>query len=443
MSDLLSIGASGVRGYQTALTTVSENIANAGNASYVRRTVPLSEIVAIGGTSANGMGVGIGATTRSFDIYRSAAVQNATADLARTETSSAWLGQIQSALTGSAVGSRLTDFFNAAKTLAADPTSTAARSVMLESAESAAASFRSTGAALAQASSDLDGTAGAAVSGLNTLGSSLAKVNEALGKTRPGTAAAAGLADQRDALLEEMSALSDIDVQLDAAGRATVALGGKGGPTFVAGSEAGTVSYVRGSTGAVAFTVARAGTSALVSPNGGALAGIAEGAVKIAEARTALDGLAKDFVAGVNKVQAQGRDLGGAEGAPLFATGASPTDITVVLKDPAGIAAASVGEGTRGNGNLAALESLRGTAGFEGKVTALVATNAAAIESRATVAEAQAAIRSGALAARDAISGVDLDSEAIDLMRFQQAYSASSRIIQAARDTFQSILAIN
>ena len=41
MSDLLSIGASGVRAYQTALTTTSENIANAGNASYVRRSATI------------------------------------------------------------------------------------------------------------------------------------------------------------------------------------------------------------------------------------------------------------------------------------------------------------------------------------------------------------------------------------------------------------------
>jgi flagellar hook-associated protein 1 FlgK len=443
MSDLLSIGASGVRAFQTALTTVSENIANAGSASYVRRTVPLSEIIAIGGKGANGMGVGIGATTRSFDVFRSNAVRTATADLARTKTSSSWLEQIQAALTGTDLGGRMTDFFNAAKTLAADPTSTAARSVMLEQAETAAASFRETGEALAQASADLDGTANQAVTGMNSLGASLAKVNEALGKAKPGTAAAAGLADQRDAILEEMSALSDIDVQLDSVGRATVALAGKGGPTFVAGNQAGTLSYVRGSSGAVAFVVSRAGTSALVSPNGGALAGIAEGAQKIVEARTALDGLAKEFVEGVNKVQAGGEDLNGAAGKPMFAVGTSPTDITVAIDDPKEIAAAKPGEGTRGNGNLAALDSLRTTAGFEGKLTSLVATNAAAIESRATVIDAQTAIRTGALAARDAISGVDLDSEAIDLMRFQQAYSASSRVIQAARDTFQSILAIN
>jgi flagellar hook-associated protein 1 FlgK len=40
------------------------------------------------------------------------------------------------------------------------------------------------------------------------------------------------------------------------------------------------------------------------------------------------------------------------------------------------------------------------------------------------------------------VSGVDLDTEAVDLLRYQQAYSASSRIIQVARDTFQSILDI-
>ncbi len=40
------------------------------------------------------------------------------------------------------------------------------------------------------------------------------------------------------------------------------------------------------------------------------------------------------------------------------------------------------------------------------------------------------------------ISGVNLDEEAANLMRFQQAYMASSRIIQASNDTFNSILAL-
>ena len=38
------------------------------------------------------------------------------------------------------------------------------------------------------------------------------------------------------------------------------------------------------------------------------------------------------------------------------------------------------------------------------------------------------------------VSGVNLDEEAANMMRFQQAYMASSRIMQAANDTFNTIL---
>ncbi|WP_337236862.1 flagellar basal body rod C-terminal domain-containing protein, partial [Salmonella enterica] len=38
------------------------------------------------------------------------------------------------------------------------------------------------------------------------------------------------------------------------------------------------------------------------------------------------------------------------------------------------------------------------------------------------------------------ISGVNLDEEAANMMKFQQAYMASSRIIQASNDTFNTIL---
>ncbi|MEG8057475.1 flagellar basal body rod C-terminal domain-containing protein [Sphingomonas sp. 22L2VL55-3] len=56
------------------------------------------------------------------------------------------------------------------------------------------------------------------------------------------------------------------------------------------------------------------------------------------------------------------------------------------------------------------------------------------------MADAQTAIRDGAVSSLASASGVDLDSEAVDLLRFQQAYQASSRVIQTARDTLQTIL---
>jgi len=239
-----------------------------------------------------------------------------------------------------------------------------------------------------------------------------------------------------------MSAITDVSVTSDDIGRSTVRLGGATGPLFVAGNDAGNVTYVRGDSGAVSFAVHRSGSSTTFSPTGGALAGVVDAAARITSARDQLDRIASDFAAGVNAVQAQGRDLDGNAGAAMFATGTAPTDLSLVLTDPRGIAAAGVGGGPRDNSNLVAFASLRSGGGFEASTTALVSDNAATLAARKQVAEAQGAIRDGAINARDAASGVNLDSEAVDLMRFQQAYSASSRVIQVARETLQSILDI-
>ena len=92
--------------------------------------------------------------------------------------------------------------------------------------------------------------------------------------------------------------------------------------------------------------------------------------------------------------------------------------------------------------NLALLQSMRGAHGWERAATTLTSGNAAALEQRKLVADAQGAIRDGAVTARDGVTAVDLDGEAVDLLRFQQAYQASSRVIQVARETLQSILDI-
>ena len=447
MSDLLATGASGVRAYQSALTTVSENIANAGTAGYARRTVNLKEVNAGAGISstsrvASGMGVVVDGIVRSADAFRAADVRASSADLARSETSITWLDRIQGALTGNQLGDRLTSFFTSAQAIAADPTASAPRSVFLEAGTSAASAFAATGKALDGVAADLDGTAGNAVATLGSLGAALAKVNDGLGRATPGSTSAAQLLDQRDQLLEQMSAISDVSVSIDVAGRAAVRLGGATGPMFVSGSDAGTVTYARNDDGSVSFAVNHAGDVSTLTPSGGALAGIVDGAQRIAAAREQLNGIATSFVDGINSVQAQGRDLDGNPGAAMFAMGTTPTDIRMTLTDPRDVAAAAVGGGTRDNSNLKALSTLRSSAGFESKTTALISGNAATLASRQQVAQAQSAIRDGAVAARDAVSGVNLDSEAVDLMRFQQAYQASSRVIQVARETLQSILDI-
>jgi flagellar hook-associated protein 1 FlgK len=71
-----------------------------------------------------------------------------------------------------------------------------------------------------------------------------------------------------------------------------------------------------------------------------------------------------------------------------------------------------------------------------------VAAQAQSLSAARSEAAAAATRREGSFAARDEVSGIDLDREAAELMRYQRAYDGSAKIIQVARDTIQAILDI-
>jgi flagellar hook-associated protein FlgK len=56
--------------------------------------------------------------------------------------------------------------------------------------------------------------------------------------------------------------------------------------------------------------------------------------------------------------------------------------------------------------------------------------------------EALTVVKAQAEEARDRISGVSLDEEAADLIRYQQAYQAAAKIIQTSQDLFDAVLAL-
>jgi flagellar hook-associated protein 1 FlgK len=56
--------------------------------------------------------------------------------------------------------------------------------------------------------------------------------------------------------------------------------------------------------------------------------------------------------------------------------------------------------------------------------------------------DAQTALVQQTTAAQQSVSGVNLDEEAANLIRFQQAYQASGRVLQIASKLFDTILGI-
>lgn len=54
--------------------------------------------------------------------------------------------------------------------------------------------------------------------------------------------------------------------------------------------------------------------------------------------------------------------------------------------------------------------------------------------------DAEASVNESDLAARDAVSGVNLDEEAANMLRYQQAYQAAAQIISAANEMFDTLI---
>ncbi len=446
MSDLLSIGASGISAYRSALSVIGDNVANAETDGYSRRSVTLTQAIASSGADplsinrASAGGVTQTSVVRAWDDFRASESRVSQADAGRADAKSRWLSNIETSLDDSdtGAGSALTAFYTSAQNLSADPTGTSPRGAFMNALDNATSAIRSSADALARTTQGIGAEASAATGELNTNLDALARVNDAMKRAAPGSAAATNLADTRDQLLDTISQKVGIDVTLAANGVATVKLAGSSNVALVQGNAAASLTVKAADDGRLSLTSVMRGELKVAQPTGGTLAGLIDVASTAAGRRADLSAIAGDFAKSVNDFQANGRTAGGAAGQPLLTIGsAGAATLAMATEDSAAIAAAST-DGVA-NGNLASLQATRET-GAEGRLAAVVTAQALAVSSAKAESSAAATRRDNAFAARDEVGGVDLDKEAAELLRYQQAYSGSAKLIQVARDTLQSVL---
>lgn len=448
MSDLIQIGRSGVLAYQGALAAVGENVTNADTDGFARREVVLKEQHAPGGsfqlyrTSAAFGGVQASEVKRVWDQYKAANAWSSNSDASAAGTRAQYLATVETMLDDgdNGVGVKLTAVFTSATQLAANPSDTTLRQTMLANVANAAQALGQTAADLGKVAGTVRTQAATLVDQANDALEALGKLNVALHASPQGSAGRAQLEDQRDSLLGTLSAAVGLDVTLDADGAATLRLDDYGGARLLAANSASPafLQLQPASDGRLAMAVTDGDGAHAVTPTGGKLAGLVDVAATIAGRRAQVDGLAARFASALNDWQAQGRTAAGVAGAPLL-TGTDAATLAAATTDPAAIAA---GDGTTENGNLLAISALRGDDGVEAQWRAMATDQALMVSAANTQSSAASARKDGAYSSLDETSGIDLDAEAADLLRYQQAYSASAKIIQTARETLQSILDI-
>jgi flagellar hook-associated protein 1 FlgK len=365
-------------------------------------------------------------------------VRRTNADVTRATTELGGLENIESAVEQAGVYPAVVEFEASLQQLAANPVDPSLRAATLAGADTLARKFNIAASSLDAVGTGLRFDADAAVSQANTITAELARVNLRLSRAGEGSSDRASLLDQRDTLLEHLSGIADVSTTFAVDGSVTVTTGGASGQTLVSGGNAAALSMTTAANGTVSFAVA----GNPVTLTGGSLAGASLALTQSAAVRSRLDGLADSIAGMVNTAQANGAALDGSAGQPLFA-GSGAGGITVAITDVRELATAPAGSpaGSLDGTNLAALrQQLDG--GVAEDVNSLLFDISSQVSGRQVTHDALDAIASSARISLEQQAGVDLDTEAANLIRFQQAFQASGRAMQVAKDIFDTLIGI-
>lgn len=324
MSDLLSIGTSALLTAQRQLATTSHNIANVSTDGYTRQTVEISARVGENqGAFTFGSGVEVASIRRNYDQFLTAQLRGYTSSQAEMDTKFVIGDQVQSVLASDSIGigTSIDSFFNALQTVADDPTSIAARQVLLSEGDALSDRFKTIDDFLVNLEGSTNNEISATIGSINSLGDELADVNATLIRTAHTNADQNDLLDRRDQLLRDLSGLVDVKTIEDSTGSVNVLIGS--GQTLVVGSENFGLVAVGNKFDAsrpdVGIRTGNFTTNVTNEMSGGKLGGLLQSRTEMLDhTRNSLGRLASTISQTINEQHHLGSDLFGALGGEFF-----------------------------------------------------------------------------------------------------------------------------
>lgn len=444
MSNLFSIASSGLRNANAQLATTSNNLDNYTNKDYSRQRVDTKEAPPSGGVIRVGGGVFTGNAERDYDAtlnnQRNTSYSLQSDYTAQREGLSK-LDKLYnySATENTSLDKRINEFFSATSAMAQDPTSTAARQIVLSNGQSMANLFNSLSSQMQTFDSTADGTINTNIEQVNKYGAQISLLNEKISKVRAETNAEPNdLLDERDKAISDLSKVVGIEVLDQDGHQLNISL--SDGSTLVAGGDHFDLDNKRAQT-----------------LTGGTLGGTAEFRNgMLASARQNLSSLAESLVTHVNDIQTNGYDLNGQKGEALFEIDASAPDaaagIKVAMTDPRKIAASADAEsGQKDNRNALLMADLQNQhfqigntkMSFSEVYSSNVGAVGTAVNDIDNRVAAQDKVTTQLEEKQQSLSGVNTDEEFANLMQFQTYYKANSKILSTAMTVIDTILQLN
>jgi flagellar hook-associated protein 1 FlgK len=433
----LLTGLQALEATQAALNSTSNNIANANTPGYTREVAQFSENAQnlVGGQVVGG-GVTLNGIQSVRDQLLNLQIQQQTSLQSGADAETSSLQSVESlfASTGQDVASTLSAFSSSLAELSANPTSANAKQGVLTAGQNLAHSFNSTANGLSSAQSAANQQVTQTVAEINSLTQQIARLNAQLSPTVMSQQNGGTIEDQRDQLVQQLSSLTSVSITQSSDGE--VITTGSGTP-LVMGGQSYSLQTTTGSNGSQQVLDSN-GNDITSSIQGGKLGGTIQVRDQIIPGfLNSLNTLASQFAASFNTAQAAGYDSSGSAGQAFFSLPASPgaaaAGISVALTSGSQVAASSDGS-SGSNGNVANLAATLTSALPSGQTPAsayadLVYQVGSAVSSASAQSTALGQSILQLTNQQSSVSGVSIDEETTNLIRYQTAYEAAARII--------------
>jgi len=454
MSDLLgslSMATRALAAQQTGLNTTGQNIANVNTPGYARRSVDL-----VASPPTDPLSAGTGADVLAIRAERAglieAQLRQEQPAQGREAAMADSLSQVETALgqPGSSVDASLTRFFDAFSQLASDPTSGVTRQQVIMQGQALSSAFNDAASRLASAQRDADASVKSGVDQINALATQIASLNASISGGAAGASGSEAVRDKLDVALGALSQLIDIGVVTEPNGSIDVSVGN--GRALVLGGNAYQIGVTPRAVSGLA-DLTSGGTVITATVTGGRVGGL----VRVRDGllpgyMTQLDQLASGVATSVNTAHSAGFDLNGVAGGNFFTPPAGVAGAASALTVSAAIVAngkliAAAGTATAGdNQNARNIVNLQ-RAALAGGSTNPVDTWGALVYRVGTDTQSAKNDKAGRdevvkqlQTIRDQVSGVSLDEEATNMMKFQRAYEANARYFSAIQTSLDTLM---
>lgn len=488
----ISIALRALQAQQTSLDITGHNVANVNNPNYSRQTAIHSATKPypapmMGYTPSSGQlgtGVEISQINRMRDSFIDLRLRQQLQSKNYWSTMQDGLEQVElffNEPTENGIHQALDQFWDSLQDLHREPDFNSVREVVVQRAQVLVESISGTRGQLQRLRENMNENIPLKVSEVNSLATRLADLNVQIGKISATGSLPNDLLDTRDAILEELSELVDIEVVQDHGNMVGVTIGGASlvhrGTSYALMTN-GEASEELGYKVNNIYWAATGSEVKIKSGEIGALKKLRD--EDIQKSMDDLDAWTVEFVENFNELHSGGFDMYGNKTDEtygdffVFDDGVADGDIDydeiqfgamkikvneAIAKDVNLIRASSLldanGEVVEGNGeNVLKLAQLRfervmggeSSLGEQGKTTigdafnSMISKLGVRTQEAAKMNQNDTVLENHLQNLKDSVSGVSLDEEMANMIRFQHAYGAAARMMTAVDESLDTII---